>query len=149
MEVWKIVFHSILKIFHSIPFWHLPYSIPKFPYHSISYQALVVDSILLLLWLDFTPTVAASLKIRKRLILKKMLSLPAPFQHFRFRVRFPSNLFHQSASASSFRFYIPGFNSFILNTWWFFSMLHSTEQSDAICSRSTKASKLSISLTSH
>ena len=35
MEVWKIVFHSILEIFHSIPFWHLPYSIPKFPFHSI------------------------------------------------------------------------------------------------------------------
>ena len=35
MEVWKIVFHSILEIFHSIPFWHLPYSILKFPFHSI------------------------------------------------------------------------------------------------------------------
>ena len=35
MEVWKIVFHFILEIFHSIPFWHLPYSIPKFPFHSI------------------------------------------------------------------------------------------------------------------
>ena len=35
MEVWKIVFHSILKMFHFIPFWHLPYSIPKFPFHSI------------------------------------------------------------------------------------------------------------------
>ena len=23
------------EIFHSIPFWHLPYSIPKFPFHSI------------------------------------------------------------------------------------------------------------------
>ena len=27
MEVWKI--------FHSIPFWQRPYSIPKFPFHSI------------------------------------------------------------------------------------------------------------------
>ena len=35
MEVWKIFFHFILQIFHSIPFWHLPYSIPKFPFHSI------------------------------------------------------------------------------------------------------------------
>ena len=35
MEVWKIVFHFILEIFHSIPFWRLPYSIPKFPFHSI------------------------------------------------------------------------------------------------------------------
>ena len=35
MEVWKIVFHSILEVFHSIPFWHLPYSIPKFPFHFI------------------------------------------------------------------------------------------------------------------
>ena len=31
----KIVFHSILEIFYSISFWHLPYSIPKFPFHSI------------------------------------------------------------------------------------------------------------------
>ena len=38
MEVWKIVFHSILEIFHSIPFWHLPYSIPKFPFHSILFS---------------------------------------------------------------------------------------------------------------
>ena len=29
------------------------------------------------------------------------------------------------------------FNSFILNIWWFFSVLHSSEQSDANCSRST------------
>ena len=36
MKVWKIVFHFILKVFHSIPFWHLPYSIPKFLFHSIS-----------------------------------------------------------------------------------------------------------------
>ena len=42
MEVWKIVFHSILEIFHfileifhSIPFWNLSYSIPKFQLHSI------------------------------------------------------------------------------------------------------------------
>ena len=38
MEVWKIVFHSILDIFHSIPFWHLRYSIPKFPFHSIPFS---------------------------------------------------------------------------------------------------------------
>ena len=35
MEVWKIVFHFILEIFNCIPFRHLPYSIPKFPFHSI------------------------------------------------------------------------------------------------------------------
>ena len=33
MEVWKIVFHSMPEIFHSIPFWQLPYSKPKFPFH--------------------------------------------------------------------------------------------------------------------
>ena len=38
MEVWKIVFHSILEILHSIPFWHLPHSIPKFPFHSIPFS---------------------------------------------------------------------------------------------------------------
>ena len=36
--VWKIVFYSILEIFHSIPFWHLIYSIPKFPFHSIPFS---------------------------------------------------------------------------------------------------------------
>ena len=35
MKVWKIVFHSILEIFHSIPFWHHPYFILKFLFHSI------------------------------------------------------------------------------------------------------------------
>ena len=81
--VWKMVFHSILEIFYSI----LASSIPKFPLHFIPYHALVVDSVLLLL-LHFTPMVVASLKIRKGLILKTLLPLPAPFQHFRFRVRF-------------------------------------------------------------
>ena len=38
MEVWKIVSHSILEISHSIPFCHLPYSIPKFPFHSIPFS---------------------------------------------------------------------------------------------------------------
>ena len=113
-------FHYILEICHSIPSWHLPYSIPKFPFHSIfhsiPYHAMFVDSILLSLLLHFTPTVVASLKIRKRLILKKLLPLPAPFQHFRFRVRFRFRplsskcfRFHKkltasTASASSFRF---------------------------------------------
>ena len=105
----------------SIPFWHLPYSIPKFLFHSIfhfmQYHALVVDSILLLSLVHFTPTVVASLKIRKRLILKELLPLPAAFQQFRFRVRFRFQLlsskcfrFHKksTASASSFHFHIPG-----------------------------------------
>ena len=49
----------------------------------------------------FTPTVVARLKIRKRLILKKLLPLPAPFQHFRFRVRFR----FQPLSSKCFRFH--------------------------------------------
>ena len=115
-------FHFILKIFLFIPFWHLTYSVPKFPFHSISYHALVVDSILFLLLYHFTPTVVARLKIRKRLILKFLLPLQAPFQHFRFGVRFrfqplSSKCFRFDkkltafiASASSFRFHfhIPG-----------------------------------------
>ena len=33
-SVWKCGRLSfILEIFHSIPFWHLPYSIPKLPFH--------------------------------------------------------------------------------------------------------------------
>ena len=51
------------------------------------YMTCVVDSLLLLLLLHFTPTVVASLKIPKRLILKKIASA--------------FNLFHQSASAST------------------------------------------------
>ena len=35
MEEWKIVFHSICEMFHFIPFWHITYSIPKFPFNSI------------------------------------------------------------------------------------------------------------------
>ena len=84
------------------------------------YLTCVVDSILLLLLLHFTRTVVASLKIRKRLILKKLLLLSALFQHFRFRVRFRFQplsskcfRFHKNltASASSFRFrfHIPVF----------------------------------------
>ena len=94
--VWKIVFHFILEIFHSILatfIFHTKISIP----FSISYHALVVNSILLLLLYHFTPTVVARLKIRKRLIWKNC---------FRFRILFntfasASNLFYQSASAST------------------------------------------------
>ena len=91
--VWKYgILSSISFLKFSIPFWHLSYSVPKFPFHSIPfsipYHALVFDLLLLLLLQNFTPTVVARLKIRKRLILKKLLTLPAPFQHFRFRVRF-------------------------------------------------------------
>ena len=31
----SVDYHSILEIFHSVPFWYLPYSMPKFPSHSI------------------------------------------------------------------------------------------------------------------
>ena len=102
------IFHISYQNFRSIPFY--------FPYH-----ALVVDSVLLLLLLHFTPTIVASLKIRKRLILKKLFPLPAPFQHFRFEIASASNLFHQSASSSAstknnrfyrFRFHIPGLHCY-------------------------------------
>ena len=120
MEVWKKVFHSILEIFILIHcgIFHIPYQ----NFRSIPYHALVVDSTLLLSLLRFTQTDVASLKIRKRLILKKLLPLPAPFQHFRFRVRFRFQplsskcfRFNKKLTASSFRFHIPGFN-FIFNS---------------------------------
>ena len=38
--VWKIVFRSILEIFYTIPFWHLPYR----NFRSISYHALSAPS---------------------------------------------------------------------------------------------------------
>ena len=59
---------------------------------------------IILLLLHFTPTIVASVKYRKRPVLKNLLPLPAPFQNFRFRVRSASTLFHQSASASSKKF---------------------------------------------
>ena len=77
---------------------------------------------IILLLLHSTPTVVASLKIRKLLILKKMLLLPAPFQHFRFRFlpllskrfRLNKKLTVSAASASSFRFHIPEFVDTVL-----------------------------------
>ena len=119
-----MVFHSILEIFHSIPLWgifHISYrnffSIPFF----IPFHALIVDSVLLLLLLHFTPTVVASLKFRKRLILKKLLPLPALFQHFRFRYQPLSSKcfrFHKKLTASSFRFrfHIPAINTLFNRT---------------------------------
>ena len=106
--VWKYErLSSIPFLKSSIPFhsgiFHIPYrNFRSIPF-SIPYHALVVDSILLLLLLlllHFTPTVVASLKIRKRLILKKLLSLPALFQHLRFRIRFR----FQPLSLKCFRF---------------------------------------------
>ena len=82
--------------FHSGIF-HIPYR----NFRSIPYHALVVDSISLLL-LHFTPTVVASLKIRKSLISKKLLTLSAPFHNtFVFEFASASSLFHRSASAST------------------------------------------------
>ena len=67
----------------------------------------------ILFLLHFTPTVVASLKIRKRLILKKLLPLPAPFQHFRFRFR----------PLSSNRFCFHKINRFQLPHPWFIHIL--------------------------
>ena len=39
MEIWKIVFHSILKIFHSI----LASSIPKFPFHTMPWFLCLIS----------------------------------------------------------------------------------------------------------
>ena len=92
----------ILYLKSSIPFHSGIFHIPYRNFCSIPYHAVVVNSILLLLLLlHFTPTVLGSLKIRKRLILKKLLPLPAPFQHFRFRVCFR----FQPLSSKCFRFH--------------------------------------------
>ena len=92
--VWKIVFHISYR---------------NFSFHSISYHALVVDSILLLL-LYFTPTVVASLKIRKRLILKKLLPLSALFQHFHFGVRFRFQPLLSSSSSYLFIYQVTSYH---------------------------------------
>ena len=68
MEVWKIVFHSILEIFHSIPFWHLPYSIPKFPFHSIPYHALLAEASFLLRSLGFLKLLIVIFRFKKNTV---------------------------------------------------------------------------------
>ena len=96
-----------------------------------------------LVLLHFTPTVVASLKIRKRMILKKSFHFQLLFNTF----ASASNLFYQSASSSKktnrFRFHIPGakpwqtrcysfyFPSFIFKQtrfffrcWWFLKSIN-------------------------
>ena len=100
--VWKHERLSSIPFLKSfIPFHTGIFHIPYRNFRSIPYHALVVDSLLLLLLLHFPPTGVDSLKIRKRLILKKLLPLPASFLHFRFRVR----LRFQSLSLKCFRFH--------------------------------------------
>ena len=123
--IWKIDFYSILEIFHSIPYWHLSHPTPKFPFHSIPCPGC--RFYIVIITVTFNPTVVARLKTRKRLILKKLLPLPAPFQHFRFRVRFHFQplsskcfRFHKkltasTACASSFRFHIPASETIFCN----------------------------------
>ena len=117
-------FHSILasSIFHTeifVPFHFLFHSIPC-PGCRFYINIIIVT---------FYPTVVARLKIWKRMILKKLLPLPAPFQHFRCRVRFRfqpfssecfrfhKNLTASTASASSFRFHIPGNKPYSPQLW--------------------------------
>ena len=71
---------------------------------------------IMLLLLHLTLTVLASLKIQKRLILKKLLPLPAPFQHFRFPFQLLSSKrfrFFEKLTASSLRLRIPEVKIFL------------------------------------
>ena len=90
MEVWKIVFHFIREIFHSILASSIFHSEIFVPFHSVFHSMPCPGCrfYIIIIVVTFYPTVVARLKIRKRLILKKLLPLPAPFQDFRFRVRF-------------------------------------------------------------
>ena len=90
MEVWKIVFHSILEIFHSIPFWHFLYTIPKFPFHSIflSISFHGCRFCITIIIVTFYPNGCSQFGNSELLILKKLLPLSATFQNFRFRVCF-------------------------------------------------------------
>ena len=81
---WNLPFHS--GIFHSEIF---------VPFHSIPCPGCRFYIIITIV--TFYLTVVARLKIRKRQILKKLLPLPAPFQHFRFRF--------QPLSSKCFRFH--------------------------------------------
>ena len=124
MEVWKIVFHFILEIFRSIPFWHLPYSIAKFPFHPIPFSIPFHTMPWLLILCNYYCNIysygCSQVENPEAPDFEKMLRLPAPFQHFRFRVRFRFQplsskcfRFHKkftafTASASSFRYNIPG-----------------------------------------
>ena len=109
MKVWKSAFHSILESF----IFHAEISVP---FHFIPRPGCRFYIIIATFYLN-SCSQFQSLKIRKRLILKKLLLLLPHFQYFRFRVRFrfqplPSKCFrfHKklTVSAPSFRFHIPG-----------------------------------------
>ena len=108
MEVWKIVFHFILEIFHPIPFWHFPYSIPNFrihifhisvPFHSLPWLSILQYIVIIIV--TFYPNGCSQVENPEAPDFEKMLPLPAPFQDFRFRVRFR----FQPLSSKCFRFH--------------------------------------------
>ena len=95
----RLSFISFLK--SSIPFhsgiFHIPYrNFRSIPFHTMPWFSILQYIVIIIV--TFYPMVVARLKIRKRLILKKLLPLPTPFQHLRFRVRF------QPLSSKCFRF---------------------------------------------
>ena len=131
MEVWKIVFHFILEIFHSIPFWHLPYSIQKFPFHSILFSIpfhtipcpgcrFYIITIIVAFYhngcsLVENPEAPDFEKIASASGSFSTLSLPSslslqPLSSKCFRFRFHKKLSASTASAFNFRFcfHIPG-----------------------------------------
>ena len=105
-----MVFHSILKIFHSIPFCHLPYSIPKFPFHSIpciGCRFYIIIFIIVTFYpngcsqfenpkaldfeeIAFAPSYFSTLSLPSSLLLPtsfiKVLPLPQKINRFRFHI---------------------------------------------------------------
>ena len=113
--VWKYGrLSSISFLKSSIPFWHRPYSIPKFPFHSITCPGCRFYIIIIIV--TFYPDGCSQVENPEAPDLKKLLPLSAPFQHFRFRVCFRFQplsskcfRFHKkvtASTASSFRFHI-------------------------------------------
>ena len=97
---WKMVFHSILEIFHFIPFWHLPYSIPKFPFHSIPCRGC--RFYIMIIIVAFYPNDCSQFQNPEATDFEKIASAFSSFSTLSVpsSLPLPTNFFHQSASAS-------------------------------------------------
>ena len=69
------------EIFHSIPFWHLPYSIPKFPFHSIfhSIPCPVCRFFIIIIAVTFNPNGCSQFENPEAPDFKKIASASSSF----------------------------------------------------------------------
>ena len=125
MEVWKIVFHFILEIFHSIPFWHLPYryfrSIPfSIPFHALGCRFYII--IVIIIIVTFHPNGCSQGENPEAPDFGKIASASGSFSTLSLPSSLPTSFikvlplpWKLTASTSSFRFHIPDYQSFLSN----------------------------------